>query len=370
MMKKMMVALGIITRNALTGPIGVSVDLTRRCTMDCVMCWWRSPLLKARPLLEEKEQDMDFELFKALIGDLKKLEVEMITLGGQGEPLLYPRLFEAMELVKAAGMKICLITSGAYFNKKNIKTIFDLGTDHIDVSIQAATRETFVKMHPSQKAELFDGIKESLILLSEFKSKHKIPLPKVNIITAICKFNFRETVRMIELAKETGAESAGFKRVDVTPETKDLLLTKAESEELKGLLDEAEKKAALLGIKNAIGRYRRYALQGLTTGDYTASFYADVPCYVGWRSARVLTDGSVIPCCGCLDFILGNISNSSFGAIWSSDIYGKFRGQSLHIRKNPELFKRCKCYSCADIVSNLAIYRRLHPIKARAFPYD
>ena len=116
--KKLKVALGIITKKALTGPLEVSIDLTRNCTLNCVMCWWHSPLLEKHPSEEWINEAMEYDLYKELIRDLIKLKVKRIILGGQGDPLLYPRLFDAMELAKTAGLEVALITSGFFFNEK------------------------------------------------------------------------------------------------------------------------------------------------------------------------------------------------------------------------------------------------------------
>lgn len=365
MIKKIKVALGIIAGKPLTGPMGVSVDLTRKCTLGCLMCWWQSPLLQNQPSLEWTNQEMDYELFKALIKDLKKIQVKTIILGGQGEPLLYSRIMEVIELIKKAGMKLSLITSGAYFNEDRIKAIVELGVDHIDVSLQAATAETYLKLHPSQNIDLFDKIKNWMILLSRFKKIFNRTIPTLSTVNVICRLNYREIVKMIEVAKEVGAESVGFKRIDIGPETKGLLLTKEELGELKPLLNEAQKRAAELGIRNGLGRYRKYVVDGLTTGVYTADLYSHIPCYVGWRSARILSDGAVIPCCGCDDLALGNITDSSFITIWYSKEYNLFRRQSINIQKDTAIFKRCKCHSCTDHVMNLAMFKKLHPLKSR-----
>ncbi len=367
LIKKIKVALGIITNKVLTGPMEVSVDLTRKCNLDCLMCWWWSPLLKERPSAQWMNQEIDYELFKRLIGDFKKLGVKRVILGGQGEPFLYPKLLEAIEVTKKAGIEVALITSGFFLNKKNIRALFDLKIDCIDISFQAATAETYLKVHPGQKRETFGRIKDGLILLSELKKSNKRTDPQVGIVDAICKPNHKETVKMIELAKEVGAESICFKRVDVVPETKGLLLNKEELEELKILLNEAEKKAKELGIYTGIAEYRKFTLEGLTSGVYTTTLYSHMPCYVGWRSTRILSDGSVIPCCGCYDLVLGNVNFSSFISIWNSEKYNQFRKQSINIQKDKTLFKKCKCYSCTDHLLNLAIYRGLHPLKARRF---
>lgn len=365
MIKKIKVGLGILTGRVLTGPMEVSVDLTRKCNLDCLMCWWWSPLLEKCPSLEWANQEIDYELFKQLICDFKRLQVKMVILGGQGEPFLYPKLLEAVKLVKQAGMEVSIITSGFFLNQKNIKAIFDLETDYLDVSLQAATAGTYLAIHPGQNSETFNRIKEQLIFLSKLKKTHHRTKPLVQMVDTICRLNYQETAKLVELAKELGAESISFKRLDVIPQTKGLLLTEGQLKELETLLDEAERKAGQLGIRTSAASYRKYVLSGLTSGVYTRQLYREIPCYVGWRVVRVLSNGDVIPCCGCYEFILGNIHQSSFIDIWNSREYEEFRRLSINIQKSSSLFKRCKCYSCTDHNMNLAVYRRLHPIKTR-----
>lgn len=365
MIKKIKVALGIVTGRVFTGPMEVTVDLTRRCNLDCLMCWWWSPLLKTRPSSEWANQEIDYELFRQLICDFKRLQVKRVILAGQGEPFLYPKLLEAVELVKQAGMEVSIITSGFFLNQKNIKAIFDLGIDYLDVSLQAATAETYLAIHPGQKEETFTKIKEQLIFLSKLKKTDYRKKPLLQLVDTICRLNYQETAKLVELAKELGAESISFKRIDVIPQTKGLLLTEGQLQELRTLLDEAKDKADEFGINTSISNYRKYVLSGLTSGVYTTELYRKIPCYVGWRMVRILSNGDVIPCCGCYDFILGNITHSSLINIWNSREYQEFRQLSINIQKSSSLFKRCKCYSCTDHNMNLAVYRRLHPIKAR-----
>jgi radical SAM protein with 4Fe4S-binding SPASM domain len=362
--KKIKVALGIMTKKVLTGPVEVSVDLTRKCGLNCLMCWWWSPLLKEHPPREWANQKIDYELFLELIKDFKKLDVKRIVLGGQGDPLLYPKILEAIEISKKAGIEVSLITCGAYFSEKKIRKIFDLGVDNIDISLQAATPSTYLKIHPAQKEGTFERIKKDLLFLRELKEKYHRKIPRIQIIFVICSLNFQEVVNVIDLAQEIGAESVGFKRIDVIPETKGLLLTNEQLKELKNLLKEAKEKATKYAIATSLDFYRKFIEDGLTTGVYTSAYYTLVPCYVGWLSSRILSDGDVIPCCGCYDVVFGNIRDTSFAAIWNSDRYKQFRKKSINIWKNPDLIQKCKCSSCIDFEFNLGIYRRLHPFKA------
>lgn len=364
LIKKIKVALGIMAKKVLTGPIEVSVDLTCRCTTGCVMCWYWSPLLKGYPTEDWAKQSLDYEVLRQLINDLKKLGVKRIILGGQGDPLLYPKILEAIEMIKQNGMEVCLITSGVYLNQAKTKVLFDLGLDHLDISLQAASSQVYSQIHPCQKAGTYERIKEQLLLLSRLKREAKREKPHVRIIHVVFNLNYQETVKIVELAKEINAQSIGFKRIDVIPETRNLLISEKQLEELKFLLDEAEKKAGELGelgVKTGIGDFRKDMLVGLTTGVYTADFYAKIPCYVGWHSSRVLANGEVTPCCGCYSLVFGNINRRPFNQIWHSKEYQQFRLQTLKLNKNQLMSQGCKCYSCIDYKSNFAIYRKLKP---------
>ena len=223
LIKKIQVALGAILGRALAGPIEVSIDLTRRCTLDCVMCWWRSPLLDKQPPSEWVNQELDYESFKKIIQDLKKLEVKKIILGGQGEPFMYSRLFDALEYAKSSGFDVSLISSGFFLNEKNIKTIFDLKIDCLDISLQAATAETYSRIHPSLPRDTFQRIKDQLLLLSQLKKKFNQAAPRVALIHVMCSLNYKDTPKVIEFADAVGAKTVGFKRIDVVPATKSLL---------------------------------------------------------------------------------------------------------------------------------------------------
>src|SRR4030042_1351100 len=107
--KKIKVALGIMTRKVLTGPTEVSVDLTRRCSTDCIMCWYWSPLLKNPPSPEWASQHIDYETYRRRLRDFRKLKVKRVVFGGQGDPFLYPKIMEAIESTKQSGIEVCLI---------------------------------------------------------------------------------------------------------------------------------------------------------------------------------------------------------------------------------------------------------------------
>ncbi|MDP2939660.1 MAG: radical SAM protein [Candidatus Omnitrophota bacterium] len=361
LIKKIKVALGIIAGRVFTGPIEVSLDLTRNCSVGCIMCWYWSPLLKNPPSQEWLNKQIDYNIFLQLVKDFKRLQVKRVILGGQGEPLLYPKIFEVIETLKKNGFEVSLITAGVHLNDYKTKNLFELGVDHIDFSLQTAAPITYLKIHPNQKEGTLERIKSQIQLLSELKKKFNRKTPKIQIINVICNLNYQDTVKIVELAKEVGAESIGIKRIDVIPETRELLLNNSQLDELKDLFKDAKEKAKQFGIETSMDFYQEFILQGLTTGVYTSTYYSQIPCYVGWVTSRILSDGNVVPCCGCYDVILGNINHNSFKEIWYSQRYQNFRRESINLNKSDLMGRGCKCYSCIDFEFNLGIYHKLHP---------
>ena len=105
--------------------------------------------------------------------------------------------------------------------------------------------------------------------------------------------------------------------------------------------------------------YRRITSPTADTGAYD-SVVKDLPCLVGWTYARLLTDGSVIPCCKGDDMPLGNLSDGDFKSIWTSLGYRDFRTRAKQLPKDAPFFKPIDCLSaCDNLGQNLQTLERL-----------
>ncbi|MFH1478205.1 MAG: radical SAM protein [Candidatus Omnitrophota bacterium] len=360
MIKKFKVAAGIFTRKVFTGPLEVSIDVTNRCSLGCLTCWFYSPLQAEKVSNEWVKKEIDFELFKKVVDELKDMKVKNIMLGGNGDPFMHPRIIDMIEYTKKRGFIVNTSTCGVYFKERELRNMLDLGIDSINVSILAATQETYLNMHNDKKRELFDKVKKNISLISEWKKKEKKRLPCIRLVNVICNLNYFEIDKMVNLAKEIGADEVGFKRLAIMPFTKKLLLTGDQIKELAEILDIADKKADLLRIATNINDFRQNIMPGLISGDYTSDIYSRMPCYIGWIYSRILCDGNVVPCCGCCSYIIGNLHNNTFKEIWNSEIYREFRKKTIEIVENPSIKAECACHTCVHVGSNRGIYRRMN----------
>lgn len=365
MIKKFLIVLGILFKRPLTGPLEVGIDITNRCGIGCITCWFYSPL-KKEPIREDwKRQRLSLEVYKKLVDDLKRKDVKKIMLGGDGDPMTHPHIVEMINYAKSKGFYVGIATKGAFFNEKSLRSIFDSGINELSVSILAATRETYKRMHPTQPAEQFDRIKEHVTLLSKWKREEKKSSPLITLVYVVCNVNYTEAVEMINLAREIGAQKVAYKRMDTIPDIELLLLDKEQKEQLNDKLLVCESLSHNAGIKVNVSEFRSFTLSGLTDGNYTSQLYDKVPCYTGWLYSRILVSGDVVACCGCCDKKLGNVNERSFIEIWNSKEYTKFRIKMRNIVNDKTIMKVCSCHSCVHFSGSYGVYRKLHPLRAR-----
>jgi radical SAM protein with 4Fe4S-binding SPASM domain len=94
--------------------------------------------------------------------------------------------------------------------------------------------------------------------------------------------------------------------------------------------------------------FRRIMAEGSSTGSYDANIVNELPCYVGWTYARVLTNGDVIPCCKADKFPLGNLNQRSFREIWTAPDYDEFRTKAFAKPKTDDYFAAIRCLDACD----------------------
>ena len=109
---------------------------------------------------------------------------------------------------------------------------------------------------------------------------------------------------------------------------------------------------SVLGLKSFI---RRVVLSEAEHKVYEKQVNT-IPCYIGWYYARILTDGSVIPCCKAVKLPLGSLYKTDFSSIWHSSPYEEFRLKAKNLPKNDKYFSTLNCIkSCDNWGMNLEI---------------
>lgn len=91
-----------------TYPRHLFIETTAKCNLSCSYC-----------PREDASNHMDFELFRQILDEASEYGPRSFSLHLFGEPLLYPRILDAVEYIKRKNKRnrVLLTTNGTYLNK-------------------------------------------------------------------------------------------------------------------------------------------------------------------------------------------------------------------------------------------------------------
>jgi len=124
-------------RTSLDKPPLLVVELTSKCNLDCTMCGKDNSI--------RTKEHMDFELFRKIIDDANKSNINAFQLSYYGESTLYPKLIEAITYIKEniPNSFISMNTNGLTLTPKFIKNLLDTNIDSIVISIEGNNKEEY-----------------------------------------------------------------------------------------------------------------------------------------------------------------------------------------------------------------------------------
>ncbi len=358
---------------AFRGPHHVQIDLTDHCNNNCLACWCNSPLLDEKMHPPGQKHALSLQLTKELLNDLALMGTKEIYFSGGGEPFCHPDIMDILAYAKSKGFICYLNTNFTLLDKQKIDALIDMKLDHLTVSTWSATAETYAATHPNKSTETFTQIVDNLKYLNRNKKRK----PYVKLYNVIFSKNCHELKGMVDFARSTGSESLEYTLVDTIPgKTDNLLLDNTQIAQL-------QKDVSLLTrLKDKDGRINNVLLFGfdafsrrvssskdMARATYDRNIIDKIPCYIGWRFARILPNGEINSCLKAHRIPMGNIKNNKFKDIWNGQKQVFFRKKTLTYIKNDPFFKsignnpdtqEAGCYkSCDDIGRNIYIHNRI-----------
>lgn len=375
-----LIGLGVLAGRSITGPLIVQIDLTNKCNNRCIACWCRSPFLKDLAMSpEEIKQEIPFKKIEELVKEFNELGVREVYLTGGGEPFMHSNSMQVIKLIKKYGMRCAMSTNFTLLSKKMLRELVGLGVDEMNISIWAATAETYNKTHLGSEPNTFFKLKENLKFLNEIKKVNHVSKPFVNIHNVLMNVNAHEFNEMIKFAFEVGADSVDFTPVDIIPKkTSFLQISKKQAKVLLKEISELDLLTNQLEttyqsktkVKNI--ELLKIRLQNMIKYTSYDNIVVDsMPCYAGWTFARIMANGNVIPCLKAHRIPSGNIFKENFKDIWYGEKQNFFRKKTFKYKKEGNFFKyigndphaRSGCKKeCDNIEMNAHIHKLMAPL--------
>lgn len=170
----------------------VTLYLTERCNSRCVTCdYWRNGRV-----------DMNLDSVVRLMPSLARLGTRVALISG-GEPLLNPEWQDIARLLKGAGLKLWLLTSGLSLAKHahRASQLFDA----ITVSLDGTNSQTYAAI---RGLDAFDKVCEGIRAAVAAGSK-------MTVRVTLQRANYRELPEFVELSRRLGVQGISFLAVDV-----------------------------------------------------------------------------------------------------------------------------------------------------------
>ncbi|GFO71513.1 pyrroloquinoline quinone biosynthesis protein E [Bathymodiolus japonicus methanotrophic gill symbiont] len=288
----------------ITPPRWLLAELTYKCPLQCPYC--SNPLDYAHNSSEISTDD-----WKRVLSEARKMGAVQLGFSG-GEPLTRPDLPELVKHARELGYYTNLITSGYGLNEAKIIQLKQAGLDHIQVSIQASSKDLNDHLAGT---ESFQHKKEAARLVK----KHNYPMV---LCVVIHRKNIHQMAEILAMAEELGAdylELANTQYYGWAHANRDLLLpTREQFEKAEKIAQDFKKKVE--------GKMKIYYV--------VPDFYEDRPkaCMNGWGTTflTIAPDGVALPCHSARDLPgmdCPNINDYSVTDIWhESKAFNFFRG--------------------------------------------
>lgn len=324
------------------GPILIRINPSDRdCNLECRMC----PLPKKRALLAKEapgasgDKGLDAEDYVRLVNNLG-FQTRYVEIVGGGEPLLFPGIEKIMAAIKKNHISGRLITNGTLLRGNLNKLLVAIGWDFIRISLNAASRDSYIK---TMGRDCYDSVLDNIRQLIEARGSRRRPHIALHFV--IQKSNFEDIVKFATLAKQIKADDFQYDSLmgqrlgfeDVEPDG-------TQRYRIIALLQEVFGKYSR---KDIILRYQRDGADKKPVS--RRSYLADKYCLGVQFKMEIRSDGNVVPCC-MVDNMpeMMNIRDYSLRDIWQAyknfrdDLaVGKFRNYCYNVC-NYELPKRNK----------------------------
>lgn len=178
-----------VTRVGLEFPTRVSINITRRCNLNCTHCLSSSGHADPDELSRE-------ELFE-LVDQLKEAGKPTLAIGGV-EPLMRKDLFAVMARARKNGVPVSIVTNGIFVNERIAKRLNDLELASITVSVDGLKKNHELIRGAGSFEKTIRGI-ETL--------RKWLATAKLGIRVTVNTQNVGECPELIRLAEQLGIHS-------------------------------------------------------------------------------------------------------------------------------------------------------------------
>jgi len=134
--------------------------LSNVCNHACAGC-------HSKYMHKDKNRFLDFDVMKEVVSDFAELGVEGVEISGGGEPLMYPKIVEAVAFMRSKGLKVGMFSNGSLLTEELGEFLIQ-NVLFLRIAFDAATPGTYKKIHARDD---FEKLQDNLRMMVRFKKE-------------------------------------------------------------------------------------------------------------------------------------------------------------------------------------------------------
>jgi radical SAM protein with 4Fe4S-binding SPASM domain len=288
------------------GPETAMIEPTNLCNLACPTCPTGTGKIKPKP-------QMSLARFDAVIAALAP-RLRNLALWNYGEPLLNPELPRMIARAKEAGVAVVKVSSNAHFlDGERGRALLASGLDVLILSVDGVSQASYEAFRRDGD---YAHVASQVAWICAEKRRLMLARPRIELQFIVMRHNEHELPEIRRLAAEWGVDRLRVKTVGA----------------------DDDKTRSLVPSSQLLSRYRE---------DRSSPNVRHPFCTMAWDHAVVNVDGSVTPCCYLRpdmgeQFVMGNVFEAPFLAIWRGENYQRFRAAMLAGREAMPVCDRCR----------------------------
>lgn len=292
----------------LPAPKSVKIELTARCNFACSFC--------ARSAKLRNQKDMDFDLYKRIITDLRNSGVEELGVFYLGESFMVPWLPDAIKVAKDIGFPyVFLTTNGSLANRDKVRLCMEAGLDSLKWSFNYAD-EAQIKEIAGVKYSIYQDIKDNI---EDAFHVRKVNGFKCGLYASYIEYDGEQGERMKKAVEEIRPWVDQVYALPLYNQAS--LVTEKETE--KGW-------TPIAGNRGRVGALRD-----------------PLPCWAVFTEGHITWDGKLSACCFDHNdsFSMGDLREQRFMDAWNSPQFQELRAAHLAMDVTGTACEKCVAYN-------------------------
>lgn len=300
----------------------IAVVLTTKCNLKCVWCHRNEPRFA-----DYLHKEMPFEMLEKILPGLEGFET--LHYGGLGEPLLYPRLSDAIRLARKHIPNVKTTTNASLLTRERCEMLADSGLTYLEVSIDGFDAEANRRVRGVAEDTLIENI-EYLSEISDIDLQINTVIASINyesLFGAIDKLkNVKNLVRMHGIP------------LFMTKHMKQLGIDRVGDEQVRALLEHWRGRIAELGL----GLELWPDVYEATLDPVMTLKRRHNLCFTPYDDPLINVYGCLAPCGRLQNVNLDSVVDMGFDAAWNGPRMLEWRRSQLAGGYTDECMLECR----------------------------